>query len=153
METFFFREPRATPDARFGLGAAFLRAVRLIFLRSALSVIDFVFILFECSILLDSCVLFHQLLQTVAGKAYRELSILAISFATQDGSAAAYLGWRIMAPAQTGSLSRTRLRRWTAVCGISGWGAVGWWWGERETLVAGGWWLVALDAAAACLAR
>ena len=43
--TFFFMEPRATPDARLALGAAFLRAVRFTFLRSALSVIDFVFIL------------------------------------------------------------------------------------------------------------
>ena len=83
-------EPRATPDARLALGAAFLRAVRFTFLRSALSSICFVFILFEYSILLDSCVLFHQLLQTVAGEAYRELSILAISFATQDGSAAVF---------------------------------------------------------------
>src|SRR5580658_3708203 len=80
-------EPRATPDARLALGAAFLRAARFTFLRSALSSICLVFILFEYSILLDSCVLFHQLLQTVAGKAYRELSILAIAFATQHRSA------------------------------------------------------------------
>src|ERR1700722_12045441 len=44
----------------------------------------------NCSILLDSCVLFHQLLQTVAGKAYRELSILAIAFATEHRSAAIF---------------------------------------------------------------
>src|SRR5271166_338012 len=80
-------EPRATPEARLALGAAFLRAARLTFLRSALSSICFVFIPVVCSILLNSCVLFHQLLQTVAGKAYRELSILAIAFATQHGSA------------------------------------------------------------------
>jgi len=89
-------EPRATPDARLAFGAAFLRAARFTFLRSALSVIDLVFILFEFvflwkqSILLDSCVLFHQLLQTVAGKAYRELSILAIAFATQHRSPAVF---------------------------------------------------------------
>src|SRR5580698_5995483 len=88
--TFFFMEPRATPDARLALGAAFLRAARFTFLRSALSSICLVFILFEYSILLDSCVLFHQLLQTVAGKAYRELSILAIAFATQHGSSAIF---------------------------------------------------------------
>src|SRR6202044_1033054 len=88
--TFFFMEPRATPDARLALGAAFLRAARFTFLRSALSSICLVFILFKYSILLDSCVLFHQLFQTVAGKAYRELSILAIAFATQHGSAAIF---------------------------------------------------------------
>src|SRR5580704_3584419 len=88
--TFFFMEPRATPDARLALGAAFLRAARFTFLRSALSVIDLVFIRFDYSILLDSCVLFHQLLQTVAGKAYRELSILAIAFATQHRSPAIF---------------------------------------------------------------
>ena len=43
---FFFIEPRATPAARFALGAAFLRAVRLIFLRSILSVTFLVFISF-----------------------------------------------------------------------------------------------------------
>src|SRR5580693_2144457 len=88
--TFFFMEPRATPDARLALGAAFLRAARFTFLRSALSVIDLVFIRFDYSILLDSCVLFHHLLQTVAGKAYRELSILAIAFATQHRSPAVF---------------------------------------------------------------
>ena len=39
-------DPRATPAARFALGAAFLRAARLIFLRSSLSVTFFVFISF-----------------------------------------------------------------------------------------------------------
>ena len=97
--TFFFSEPRATPEARLALGAAFLRAARFTFLRSALSVMVFVFILVRCSILLDSCVFFHQLLQTVAGKAYRELSILAIAFATQHRSRP-YLGCRIIAPAR-----------------------------------------------------
>ena len=42
--TFLFWEPRATPEARFGLGAAFLRAARFTFLRSALSVMFLVFI-------------------------------------------------------------------------------------------------------------
>lgn len=45
--TFFFMEPRATPDARFARGlavSAFLRAVRFSFLRSTLSVTVFVFI-------------------------------------------------------------------------------------------------------------
>src|SRR6202167_3641771 len=116
--TFFFMEPRATPDARLGLGAAFLRAVRFTFLRSALSSICLVFILFEYSILLDSCVLFHQLLQTVAGKAYRELSILAIAFATQHGSAAVFgmpdggAGAEAPGPAH---------RPWGGGCGL--WGA------------------------------
>ena len=44
--TLFFMEPRATPDARLALGAAFLREARFSFLRSALSVMFFVFILF-----------------------------------------------------------------------------------------------------------
>jgi hypothetical protein len=39
-------EPRATPAARFALGAAFLRAVRFSFLRSMVSVTFFVFISF-----------------------------------------------------------------------------------------------------------
>ncbi len=41
---FFFMEPRATPAARLAFGAAFLRAARFTFLRSALSVIFLVFI-------------------------------------------------------------------------------------------------------------
>src|ERR1700733_6749317 len=122
-------EPRATPDARFGLGAAFLRAVRLIFLRSALSVMDFVFILFECSILLDSCVLFHQLLQTVAGKAYRELSILAIAFATQHGSAAIFG----MPDHGAGAEAAGAAHHGGPGLGIGDWGRGRW-------LVAGGWW-------------
>lgn len=40
-----FSDPRATPAARFGLGVAFLRAVRFAFFRSTGSVIVFVFIL------------------------------------------------------------------------------------------------------------
>src|SRR5579863_1789619 len=113
--TFFFMEPRATPDARLALGAAFLRAARLTFLRSALSVIDLVFILFKCSVLLDSCVLFHQLLQTVAGKAYRELSILAIAFATEHGSTAIFRVPDHGAGAETAGARRgagPRLRDW-----------------------------------------
>ena len=43
--TLFFVEPRATPAARFGLGAAFLRDARFSFLRSVLSVVVLVFIL------------------------------------------------------------------------------------------------------------
>jgi len=43
--TFFFIDPRATPAARFALGAAFLRDALFSFLRSGLSVIFFVFIL------------------------------------------------------------------------------------------------------------
>jgi len=39
--TFFFCDPRGV--VRFALGAAFLRAARFTFLRSAVSVIDFVF--------------------------------------------------------------------------------------------------------------
>ena len=39
--TFFFCDPRGV--VRFALGAAFLRAARFTSLRSALSVIDFVF--------------------------------------------------------------------------------------------------------------
>ena len=42
--TRFFSDPRATPEARLGLGAAFLRDARFSFLRSVLSVIFFVFI-------------------------------------------------------------------------------------------------------------
>jgi len=42
--TRFFREPRATPAARLGFGAAFLRDARFSFLRSVLSVIFLVFI-------------------------------------------------------------------------------------------------------------
>src|SRR3984957_20372729 len=123
--TFFFMEPRATPDARLALGAAFLRAARFTFLRSARSVIDLVFILFGSSILLDSCVLFHQLLQTIAGKAYRELSILAVSFATQHRSAAIFgvpdHGAGPEAP--TSSRRPGRLRRNGTGLGIGGWGA------------------------------
>jgi hypothetical protein len=37
-------EPRATPAARFALGAAFFLDARFSFLRSALSVVVFVFI-------------------------------------------------------------------------------------------------------------
>src|ERR1700733_11495061 len=130
--TFFFMEPRATPDARLALGAAFLRDARFTFLRSALSVIDFVFILFECSILLDSCVLFHQLLQTVAGKAYRELSILAISFATQHGSAAVF-GMPDHGAGAEAATASGRPRRLRRRCGFRGWGTgtlllvVAWW--------------------------
>src|SRR5436305_1378966 len=43
--TRFFMDPRATPEARLGLGAAFLRWARFNFFRSALSVIFLVFIL------------------------------------------------------------------------------------------------------------
>src|SRR5580658_545632 len=111
-------EPRATPDARLALGAAFLRAARFTFLRSALSVIDLVFIRFDYSILLDSCVLFHQLLQTVAGKAYRELSILAITFATQHGSAAIFG----VANGGAGAEAARAAGRWPVVGG-GGWGA------------------------------
>jgi hypothetical protein len=39
-----FCDPRATPDARLAFGAAFFRAARFNFFRSALSVIFFVFI-------------------------------------------------------------------------------------------------------------
>jgi hypothetical protein len=42
--TFLFIEPRATPDARFAFGAAFLREARFSFFRSALSVMFLVFI-------------------------------------------------------------------------------------------------------------
>src|SRR5262249_16871745 len=41
--TFFFSDPRATREARLALGAAFLRAARFSFLRSALSVMFVVF--------------------------------------------------------------------------------------------------------------
>jgi hypothetical protein len=41
FRTFFLFEPRGV--VRFALGAAFLRAVRFTFLRSAVSSIDFVF--------------------------------------------------------------------------------------------------------------
>src|SRR5438034_1034669 len=41
---FFFSDPRATPDARLALGAAFLRADRFSFFRSVRSVTVFVFI-------------------------------------------------------------------------------------------------------------
>ena len=41
---FFFIDPRATPEARLALGAAFLRAVRFSFFRSVRSVTVFVFI-------------------------------------------------------------------------------------------------------------
>jgi hypothetical protein len=37
---------------------------------------------------LNPCVFFDQLLQPVAGKAYRELSIIAIAFAAQHRAAA-----------------------------------------------------------------
>ena len=43
---FFFRDPRATPAARFAFGAAFLRAARFNFFRSSLSVTFFVSIRF-----------------------------------------------------------------------------------------------------------
>ena len=52
---FFFMEPRATPAARLALGAAFLRAARFSFLRSALSVI----VLRVHSVSLQPCVFFH----------------------------------------------------------------------------------------------
>src|ERR1700722_14416972 len=90
----------------------------------------------NCSILLDSCVLFHQLLQTVAGKAYRELSILAIAFATEHRSAAV-LGMPdhgAGAEAATASGWPRDLRRHG---GARGWGAGtlrldrGWWRGGR----------------------
>ena len=48
---FFFIEPRATPAARFALGAAFLRAARFTFFRSVLSVICLVFAISLFSIL------------------------------------------------------------------------------------------------------
>src|SRR6185503_10909965 len=41
---FFFIDPRATPEARLALGAAFLRAARFSFFRSVRSVAVFVFI-------------------------------------------------------------------------------------------------------------
>jgi hypothetical protein len=41
---FLFCDPRATPDGRLPLGAAFLRAARFNFFRSALSLMFFVFI-------------------------------------------------------------------------------------------------------------
>src|SRR5580700_764340 len=130
--TFFFMEPRATPDARLALGAAFLRAARFTFLRSALSVIDLVFIRFDYSILLDSCVLFHQLLQTVAGKAYRELSILAIAFATEHRSPAVFgmPDHGAGAEAATAGGWARHLRRHS---GIGGWR------GRKPGLGIGGW--------------
>jgi hypothetical protein len=42
--TFFFCDPRATPAARFALGAAFLRAARFNALRSSVDAAFFVFI-------------------------------------------------------------------------------------------------------------
>jgi len=41
---FFFIDPRATPEARFAFGAAFLRAARFNFFLSVRSVTVFVFI-------------------------------------------------------------------------------------------------------------
>src|SRR5579885_3362626 len=43
--TLRFMEPRATPEARLALGAAFLRAARFTFFRSTLSVIALVFMI------------------------------------------------------------------------------------------------------------
>jgi hypothetical protein len=45
--TFFLSDPRATPDARLALGAAFFRAARFNFFRSVLSAMCFVFILVD----------------------------------------------------------------------------------------------------------
>ena len=93
---------------------------------------DFVFILIRSSILLDSCVLFHQLLQTVAGKAYRELSILAIAFATQHRSAAIFG----MPDGGAGTEASGAARRsWGVGCGLwdgdggGGWAVGGGLWG------------------------
>ena len=47
--TFFFMEPRATVDARFAFGAAFLRAARFSFLRSSVDSVFFVFIVYLLS--------------------------------------------------------------------------------------------------------
>ncbi len=65
-------------------GAAFLRAVRFSFLRSVLSVN----VLRVHQSLLQSCVFFHQLLQSVAREIDRDLSILALPFAPDHRSGA-----------------------------------------------------------------
>ena len=56
--TFFFIDPRATVDARFAFGAAFLRAVRFSFLRSVVSRL-FVFIVYLLSDLFQARVFLH----------------------------------------------------------------------------------------------
>src|ERR1700759_735798 len=82
-------DPRATPAARFALGAAFFLDARFSFLRSALSVVVFVFIR-RVLLFLDSCEFFNQLLQSVTLKAYSELSIVALPFAAQYRSQAIF---------------------------------------------------------------
>ena len=85
---FFFVDPRATPEARLALGAAFLRAVRFSFLRSVFSVTVFVFI---CSSFLQTRVTLHQFLEAVAGKQNRQLRVRSVALPT-DYRTGAVLG-------------------------------------------------------------
>jgi hypothetical protein len=93
-------EPRGS--VRFPLGAAFLRAVRFTFFRSAVSVIAFVFAisretlsLFQIEIvnsIAKICVsnalqlgeFFHQLFYAEPRKLYRKFRVFPVSFAPKD---------------------------------------------------------------------
>jgi len=83
--TFFFTEPRATPWARFALGAAFFRAARFTFLRSCVSVTFFVFILVVQALSFlsspfEARVFLHQFLQSVIPELHHQLRVVAIAF-------------------------------------------------------------------------
>ena len=85
--------PRA--PARGPFGAAFLRAVRLTFLRSTLSVMLLVFAMYVANLsrcgfrnleALQLGKLLHKLLHAVLLKLYCNLRVIPIAFATKHGS-------------------------------------------------------------------